>query len=482
MSYRDIPEDKILKFPATPGFKGWTDFFTNESTTHPAKMNLRLLSWILETFTKPGDVILDPMAGTGSTIVLGALIGRHTIAVEYEPIFCDMIRDNIKRTEPQSTLTPKGRMTCIQGDARELSKLLEESDAIITSPPFGPSPTGGGIFKNGYKAPSEEEVSDPGLPERHARPLSDDPRNIDNLKYGKVDAVITSPPYEGSRAPRGRDSTREQIESRLRKAGYSEEYIKRYFTGKPSDDKMKGLGMADTYKVEAVFTSPPYGAGPFDHAGGHGGAYAGGIAKRDPQLKPHSMKEGNIGNLSHGDIDAVVASPPYGNRLADDVVQDGDEARMSYRQAVDSIVTSPPYEGVMEGARHPPDYLHEAKRSFTLYSEDPENIGSMKGETYLEAMLQVYRECHKVLKNKGVMVLVTKNFIRDKKVVRLDLDTIKLCEVAGFTLSDRWYFKLPTKSFWRLLYRRKYPDVPGLEYEDVLVFTKEGDIPGRNVK
>ncbi|GAH30115.1 unnamed protein product, partial [marine sediment metagenome] len=56
MSYREIPEDKILKFPATPGFKGRKPFFTDESTTHPAKMNLRLLSWILETYTSEGDV------------------------------------------------------------------------------------------------------------------------------------------------------------------------------------------------------------------------------------------------------------------------------------------------------------------------------------------------------------------------------------------------------------------------------------------
>lgn len=381
MSYREIPEDKILKFPATPGFKGWKQFFTDESVSHPAKMNLNLLRWILETYTKPGEIVLDPMAGTGSTIVLASLLGRQGIAVEYEPRFCEMIRENIKLTSRQSTLTPKGRMTCIQGDARELSKLLKESDAIITSPPFGPSTKGGGIFKEGYKAPGENEVSDPGLPERHARPLSDDPRNIDNLEYGKVDAV--------------------------------------------------------------------------------------------------------------------VASPPYGNRLSDVAVNDGDLARMGYRQTVDTILTSPPYEdkrafqdiGFMKSIVHEQNI--KAKRGETkahyrtdeaelrylskiegVEYEEPENIGTLKGETYLEAVLKVYRECHKVLKPEGVMALVTKNFIRDKKVVRLDLDTIKLCEAAGFRLSDRWYFNLTTRSFWRILYRRKYPDVPEVEYEDVLVFKK----------
>lgn len=496
MSYREIPEDRILGFRATPGFRGWKHFFTEESTTHPAKMNLNLIRWILETYTEPGETVLDPMAGTGSTAVLAALKGRHGVAVEYEPKFCDMIRDNIELTERQATLTPKGRMAFIQGDARELSKLLGELDAIvtsppysecehdyrhglkvlrgnfrgrrawedreraelseenigrlphgdidavvtsppygnrlsdvavddgdlarmgyrqaidvvltsppysdsniggddddrrigrlreaiergdevsdrnirwlkameegrrgsvcfnlergysedsenignlphgdinsiITSPPFGPSQKGGGIFREGYKAPGEEEVSDPGLPQRHGRPLSNDPRNIDNLEYGQVEAVVTSPPYEG---------------------------------------------------------------GPFSHAGGHGGAYAGGIAQRDPNLKPMTL--------------------------------------------------------------------------------DSENIGTLKGETYLEAMLRVYRECWKVLRAGGRMVIVVKNFIRDKQVVRLDLDTIRLCEATGFRLADRWYLRLPTRSFWKILYHRKYPDVPEVEHEDVLVFEKVGE-------
>jgi len=410
--YREIPEDKILKFPATPGFKGWKDYFTDESTEHPAKMNLNLLRWILKTYTKTGDTVLDPMAGTGSTTILASLLGRHGVAVEFEPQFCKMIDENINRTRVQSSLISKGSMTCIPGDARELSCLLGESDAIITSPPFDPSPTGGDIAREGYKAPGEDEVSDPGLPERHARPLSDDPRNIDNLEYGEVDAVVTSPPYEGS-VP-----------------AYDEGWLEEHWDDESDSPKHKTMRFGRS-------------------------------------MRGYPQK-----------VDAVVSSPPYGNRLADDVVQDGDEARMSYRQAIDAIVTSAPYEGSetetgSDKGKRGGDSKLRAKKDYKEVSED--NIGSMKGETYLEAMLKVYRECHKVLKLEGKMILITKNFIRDKAVVRLDLDTIKLCEAAGFRLSDRWYFKLPTRSFWRILYERNFPDAPKILYEDVLIFEKEAE-------
>jgi len=468
MNYREIPKDKILRFSGTPGFKGWKQFFTDESITHPAKMNLRLLSWILENFTKKGDLVLDPMAGTGSTIILAAIMGRHGIAVEYEPRFCEMIRENIKLTLRQATLTPKGRMTCIQGDARELSKLLKESDAIITSPPFGPSTRGGGIFKEGYKAPGEEEVSDPGLPERHARPLSDDPRNIDNLEYGEVDAVVTSPPYSLTRE--GSDRIATGIDVKTGKSLWNK-------TGSEfSEGNIQKLPHGD---VDAVITSPPYeGSVP---------AYDEGWLEEhwDDESDSPKHKTMRFGRSMRGypkKVDAVVTSPPYGNRLADDVVQDGDEARMSYRQAIDSIVTSPPYEQTASSKQHGRDPKpHLAQGGIGCeninigYSEDSDNIGNLKSESYLEAMLQCYREFYKVLKFEGIMILVTKNFIRNKAVVRLDLDTIRLAEDVGFILKDRLYFKLPTRSFWRILYHKKYPDVPEIEYEDVLIFEKEAE-------
>jgi len=424
MSYRKIPKNKVLKFPATPGFKGWKDHFTDESVAHPAKMNLNLLRHILKTYTRPGDVVLDPMAGTGSTVVLASLLGRHGIAVELEPHFVGMIRENIKRSERHSTLTPKGSMSCIQGDARELSKLLGGSDtmAIISSPPYGEAQSGGGIAVKGYDGPKHGPTDLVG--ERSYMPDKfEEEDNIGVLKYGDVDTVIISPPYEASFSKKNQEMKR---------------LLRLYHEGKLKGNIKRRVG--------EWIRNPDKNLG---FAGGQEVSYT-------------------------KNIDAIVASPPYGNRLADDVVQDGDEARMSYRQAVDSIVISPPFERTISsksGGPMDPDEKASLKR-MREYSEDPENIGNLKTDSYLSAMLEVYCECFKV---GGKLILVTKNFIRNKQVVRLDLDTIKLCEAAGFHLSDRWYFKIPSKSFWRIIYSQKYPDVPEVKYEDVLIFGKESE-------
>jgi len=74
------------------------------------------------------------------------------------------------------------------------------------------------------------------------------------------------------------------------------------------------------------------------------------------------------------------------------------------------------------------------------------------------------------------MVVVVKDFIRNKRVVRLDLDTKRLCEMAGFRWVETKLFRLPFKSFWRILYERKYghevENLNLLNYEFVEVFRK----------
>jgi hypothetical protein len=70
------------------------------------------------------------------------------------------------------------------------------------------------------------------------------------------------------------------------------------------------------------------------------------------------------------------------------------------------------------------------------------------------------------------MILVTKDFIRNKQRVLLSVDTLELCEQAGFVLEDWHERKLTQQSFWRTIYHQKYPEVDKIETEDILVFRK----------
>ncbi|HEY1760693.1 MAG TPA: DNA methyltransferase [Bryobacteraceae bacterium] len=60
--------------------------------SHPTEKAVATLQPIIEAFTRPGEVVLDPFAGSGSTLVAAALLRRHYIGIELEPKYCELAR------------------------------------------------------------------------------------------------------------------------------------------------------------------------------------------------------------------------------------------------------------------------------------------------------------------------------------------------------------------------------------------------------
>ena len=55
---------------------------------HPAIYPVRVVAELLRLLTRPGDVILDPFMGSGSTAVACKMLGRHYIGYEINPLYC----------------------------------------------------------------------------------------------------------------------------------------------------------------------------------------------------------------------------------------------------------------------------------------------------------------------------------------------------------------------------------------------------------
>jgi len=244
--------------------------------------------------------------------------------------------------------------------------------------------------------------------------------------------------------------------------------------------------------VDCVISSPPYSE--MVHKGsGEWSQSPDGKMVGVPQGADYTASKDNISNLPYGQIDAVITSPPYEEAMgkkhhsprADKLAQEKSNP-VTYTERVDAVITSPPYERSLTAesgdkgwdklAEDPTSNRYGRKSVPSVgaeYSSDVANIGNLKADSYLEAMLQVYQQCHKCLKpDGGLMILVTKNFIRDKQIVPLDEHTIKLCEQAGFQFVERHYRKLMAQSFWRTIYYQKFPDAPRIDQEDVLVFRR----------
>ena len=70
------------------------------SVDHPCPKPTNVMRWILERTTAPGDIILDPFLGSGTTAVACVETGRHYIGIEIEPKYCDIARRRVAEATP----------------------------------------------------------------------------------------------------------------------------------------------------------------------------------------------------------------------------------------------------------------------------------------------------------------------------------------------------------------------------------------------
>lgn len=59
---------------------------------HPTEKAVSILQPLIEGFSRPGDLVLDPFAGSGSTAVAAALSGRRYLGIELEARYCEHAR------------------------------------------------------------------------------------------------------------------------------------------------------------------------------------------------------------------------------------------------------------------------------------------------------------------------------------------------------------------------------------------------------
>jgi SAM-dependent methyltransferase len=120
------------------------DRYLPGSTAHPGKMLPALARHIIATYSQPGDVVLDPMCGIGTSLIEAAHLGRHAVGVDTEPRWITLARANARHAAAQGAT---GTIRLAQGDSRHLHRLLPPDLAgqvrlLLTSPPYGPATHG----------------------------------------------------------------------------------------------------------------------------------------------------------------------------------------------------------------------------------------------------------------------------------------------------------------------------------------------------
>ena len=97
-----------------------------EGTTDDIHFTEALAASVIGHASRQGDLVLDPFAGYGTTVVVAERMGRRAIGIELMPEHLEIARRRVG-----------GTARLIAGDARELSRLVDEPvDLVLTSPPY----------------------------------------------------------------------------------------------------------------------------------------------------------------------------------------------------------------------------------------------------------------------------------------------------------------------------------------------------------
>ncbi len=108
-----------------------------EELTHPAKYPEELVERFVRFFTQPGQWVLDPFAGVGSTLTASKRLGRNSVGVELVNEFAEIAGTMLANVEGECTAQ------IIVGNSVEIDTLLEQNlstvpafDLLMTSPPY----------------------------------------------------------------------------------------------------------------------------------------------------------------------------------------------------------------------------------------------------------------------------------------------------------------------------------------------------------
>lgn len=103
------PQHELIAY----GWYGTHAYFGNKDKTalfypkpaknklHPTMKPPALLRRLIYHSTKPGDIILDPFLGSGSTLIAAEHLGRRCFAVEYEEAYCRTAVDRWEKLAKQ---------------------------------------------------------------------------------------------------------------------------------------------------------------------------------------------------------------------------------------------------------------------------------------------------------------------------------------------------------------------------------------------
>lgn len=78
--------------------------YNGDNELHPCQKPLPLMGWLVNEMTAPGETVLDPFMGSGSTIIAAIRAGRKAVGIEQDPTHFATAVERIRRELAQGDL------------------------------------------------------------------------------------------------------------------------------------------------------------------------------------------------------------------------------------------------------------------------------------------------------------------------------------------------------------------------------------------
>lgn len=106
---KDWQETEDGKFRDTFPSNLWTDitipfWSMTENTEHPTQKSEKLLAKLILASTNPGDMVLDPFMGSGTTPVVAKKLNRNAIGIEINKNYCLLATKRLKLADENKSI------------------------------------------------------------------------------------------------------------------------------------------------------------------------------------------------------------------------------------------------------------------------------------------------------------------------------------------------------------------------------------------
>jgi site-specific DNA-methyltransferase (adenine-specific) len=68
-----------------------------QTNGHPCQKPLSWATWLIARACDPGNTVLDPFMGSGTTLVAAKQLGRRAIGIEIEQKYCDIAIERLRQ-------------------------------------------------------------------------------------------------------------------------------------------------------------------------------------------------------------------------------------------------------------------------------------------------------------------------------------------------------------------------------------------------